>query len=112
MADSDIAGQASDFPTNPEDFDSDERISFSKQLGRFILVRDDGVEFEFVETAKKWILSIDEDLMEQQRKAYAVEGVDPEETVEDLRKKRKKQYVNGEDVSSRSLTMSNSDCVM
>lgn len=90
---------ASSFPLNPEEFDADERISFAKLDRKFILVQSDGSEFEFDDALKRWIPILDEALLEQQRRAYAVTGVDEEETVESLRKKRKKVYVNGEDVS-------------
>ena len=91
---------ASAFPINPEDFDSDDRISFSKLDNKFLLVQDDGTEFEFDEAIKRWIPVFDEALLEEQQKAYMVSGVDESEPVEAMRRKRKKEYVNGEDVSS------------
>lgn len=87
------------FPLNPEDFDGDERISFSKLDNKFVLVQSDGSEFEFDEALRRWIPVLDEALLEEQRRAYVVAGVDEEEPVEAARKKRKKEYVNGEDVS-------------
>lgn len=90
---------ASTFPTNPEEFDSDERISFSKLDNKFLLVQPDGTEYEFDDAIKRWIPIIDEALAEEQQKAYRVEGVDESEPVEAMKKKRKKEYVNGEDVS-------------
>lgn len=89
---------ASSFPLNPEEFDSDDRISFSKLDNKFLLVQDDGTEFEFDDAIKRWIPVLDEALLEEQRKAYAVQGVDENEPVEAQRRKRKKEYVNGEDV--------------
>jgi hypothetical protein len=89
----------SSFPLNPEEFDSDDRISFSKLDNKFLLVQDDGTEFEFDEALKRWIPVLDEALLEQQRRAYAVSGVDENEPVDALKRKRKKEYVNGEDVS-------------
>lgn len=41
-------------------------------------------------------LQLDQSLLEEQSKAYKVEGVD--ESAPTLPKKRKKQYVNGEEV--------------
>ncbi|PHH86176.1 hypothetical protein CDD83_10622 [Cordyceps sp. RAO-2017] len=49
-----------EFPTNPDDFDKDERISFSKLEDRFIAVHDDGSEFEFDPKLKHWV-PIDDD---------------------------------------------------
>ena len=48
----------SNFPTNPEDFDADDRISFSKLDNKFILEADDGQEFEFDEALKRWVPAV------------------------------------------------------
>jgi HIV Tat-specific factor 1 len=88
---------ASGFPTNPEEFDADERISFSKLDGKFLLVQDDGAEFEFDEALRRWVPVLDEALLEEQQRAYRVSGVDEHEPVVAARRKRKKEYVNGED---------------
>ncbi|KAI4097287.1 MAG: hypothetical protein LQ344_000386 [Seirophora lacunosa] len=85
------------FPTNPEDFDADDRISFSKLDSKFILETDDGQEFEFDDALKRWVPALDNALLEQQRQAYAVQGVDESEPAQPLKKKRKQEYVNGED---------------
>jgi HIV Tat-specific factor 1 len=90
--------EGSSFPTNPEEFDSDYRISFSKIDNKFLLVQDDGTEFEFDDAIKRWIPVVDETLLEEQQKAYRVSGVDETEPVEAMKRKRKKEYVNGEDV--------------
>ncbi|KAL8873174.1 MAG: hypothetical protein Q9174_001310 [Haloplaca sp. 1 TL-2023] len=87
----------SGFPTNPEDFDADDRISFSKLDNKFILEADDGQEFEFDDALKRWVPALDNALLEQQRQAYAVKGVDENEPAQPDKKKRKQQYVNGED---------------
>jgi len=96
-------GGTSTFPTNPEDFDSDDRISFSQLDNKFLLVHENGTEYEFNEGKNgaegRWIAVLDEELMEQQQRAYAVQGVDENEPVDAMRRKRKKEYVNGEDVS-------------
>lgn len=52
------------FPTNPEEFDSDDRISFSKLDQKFIAVHDDGSEYEFNAELKRWVLADDEPLEE------------------------------------------------
>ena len=88
------------FPTDPSEFDADERISFSKLDNKFVLVQDDGTEFEFDDALKRWVSTVDEALLEEQQKAYRVSGVDENEPVEALQRKRKKEYINGEDVSS------------
>jgi len=88
----------SSFPTNPEEFDSDDRISFSKLDNKFLLVQDDGTEFEFDDAIKRWIPVVDEALLEEQQRAYRMSGVDETEPVEAMKRKRKKEYVNGEDV--------------
>jgi HIV Tat-specific factor 1 len=87
------------FPTNPVEFDSDDRISFSTLDNKFLLVQEDGTEFEFDEAIKRWIPVLDEALLEVQQRAYMVSGVDESEPVETMKRKRKKEYVNGEDVS-------------
>ncbi len=46
----------SGFPQNPEDFDADPRISFSKVSNKFILETDqDGGEYEFDDKLKRWV---------------------------------------------------------
>ncbi|KAI4245880.1 MAG: hypothetical protein L6R42_010075, partial [Xanthoria sp. 1 TBL-2021] len=88
---------SSSFPTNPEDFDADDRISFSKLDNKFILEADDGQEFEFDEALKRWVPALDTALLEQQRQVYAVQGVDESEPAQPQKKKRKQVYINGED---------------
>jgi hypothetical protein len=43
-------------------------------------------------------LQLDDALLEQQRQAYAVKGVDESEPAQQPKKKRKQVYTNGEDV--------------
>jgi hypothetical protein len=88
----------STFPLDPAEFDGDDRISYSKLDNKFLLVQDDGTEFEFDEAIRRWIPVLDEALLEEQQRAYAMEGVDENEPVDTQRKKRKKEHVNGEDV--------------
>jgi hypothetical protein len=99
------AGAMAAFPTDPSEFDSDDRISFSKLDGKFLLVQDDGSEFEFDDAMKRWIPVLDEALLEEQQRAYKVSGVDESAPVEAGRKKRKAEYVNGEDVSVFSFSL-------
>lgn len=49
---------SSSFPRNPEDFDADLRISFSKPDNKFILEADDGQEFEFDDALKRWVPAV------------------------------------------------------
>ncbi|POS83797.1 hypothetical protein EPUL_005089 [Erysiphe pulchra] len=92
----------SSFPTNLQDFDGDERISFSKTDNKFILVQSDGSEFIFDEAIKRWVPVVDEALLEAQQMAYKVAGVDENEPVDVKNRKRKKEYVNGEDCNGRA----------
>ncbi|KAM0260526.1 hypothetical protein ACHAQJ_002760 [Trichoderma viride] len=50
------------FPTDVQEFDSDDRISFSKLDNKFIAVHDDGTEFEFDAELKKWTPTEEEPL--------------------------------------------------
>lgn len=43
------------FPTNPEDFDADDRISYSKTSETYVLEAEDGSEWEFAPKAGKWV---------------------------------------------------------
>jgi HIV Tat-specific factor 1 len=92
------SAKSSSFPTDPSEFDADDRISFSKLDNKFLLVVSDGTEYEFDDAIKRWIPVVDEALLEEQQRAYQVAGVDESEPVDALKRKRKKEYVNGEDV--------------
>ncbi|TGO24494.1 hypothetical protein BPAE_0101g00120 [Botrytis paeoniae] len=98
-----IEAATAPFPTNPEEFDSDDRISFSKLDQKYLLVQDDGTEFEFDDAIKRWIPVLDEALLEEQQKAYKVSGVDESEPVDAIKRKRKQEYVNGEDEGGRMV---------
>jgi HIV Tat-specific factor 1 len=43
------------FPTDPEAFDQDDRISFSKLSNTHILETEDGREFEYDAQLKRWV---------------------------------------------------------
>ncbi|XP_044724753.1 RNA recognition motif domain-containing protein [Hirsutella rhossiliensis] len=75
-----------DFPTNPDEFNNDERISFSKLDNTFIAVHDDGTEFEFDADLKQW-LPTDQDLLEEVDELW--DGASSAEADEDLQRKRK-----------------------
>ncbi|KAI1804036.1 hypothetical protein F4811DRAFT_521929 [Daldinia bambusicola] len=63
-------GPGLSFPTDPHEFEQDERISFSKLDNKYIAVQDDGSEFEWDYQLKRWIPVIDEELLAQQQLAY------------------------------------------
>ncbi|KAK2858372.1 hypothetical protein FQN49_004803 [Arthroderma sp. PD_2] len=85
----------STFP-RPEDFDTDPRVSFSKLDNKYILETDNGEEFTYDDALKRWIPSLDESLMEQQREAYKIQGVDEEEPAnfKALQEKKKRKHNN------------------
>ena len=59
MADSNTTNPLrSSFPQNADDFDADERISFSKVDNKFILEAEDGQEFEFDDVLKRWVPAV------------------------------------------------------
>ncbi|KAI1935512.1 hypothetical protein LOZ57_006892 [Ophidiomyces ophidiicola] len=81
----------SSFPRNPTEFNSDPRISFSKLDKKYILETEDGDEYLYDEILKRWIPSLDDSLIEQQREAYKVHGVDENEVVVRPPRKKRKQ---------------------
>ncbi|ORY66357.1 uncharacterized protein BCR38DRAFT_429988 [Pseudomassariella vexata] len=86
------------FPIDPQEFDSDERISFSKLDNKFIAVQDDGTEFEFDAQLKRWIPTLDEELVAQQQSAYGVDATTEDSNIGHPRKKRK---TNGDQPHAR-----------
>ncbi|KAL9636903.1 MAG: hypothetical protein Q9164_002538 [Protoblastenia rupestris] len=97
----------SSFPQDPAEFDADSRISFDKLNQKFILETEDDkgqpLEFEYDDALKRWIPVVDDDLLEQQRAAYAVQGVDESEPVQAGKKRKKVEYVNGEEETGGRL---------
>ncbi|PYH99383.1 putative nuclear mRNA splicing factor-associated protein [Aspergillus ellipticus CBS 707.79] len=89
---------AGSFPQDPSEFDSDPRISFSKLDNRFILETEEGQEYVYDTILKRWIPTVDDDLLRQQQEAYKVHGVDESEeiTAAYLKKKRKLQGTTDE----------------
>lgn len=55
ISDPSLNSSRSLFPRNPEDFDGDPRISFSKADNKFILETEDGQEYEFDHALKRWV---------------------------------------------------------
>ncbi|KAI0889994.1 uncharacterized protein GGS22DRAFT_149687 [Annulohypoxylon maeteangense] len=98
MADPQPAPGGLSFPTNPQEFELDERISFSKLDSKYIAVQDDGSEFEWDAQLRRWIPVLDEELLAQQQSAYggAASPDDNEGNSSNLpNKKRKKGHANG-----------------
>ncbi|XDG06526.1 hypothetical protein ABKA04_006141 [Annulohypoxylon sp. FPYF3050] len=84
------------FPTNPQEFEHDERISFSKLDNKYIAVQDDGSEFEWDSQLKRWIPVLDEELLAQQQSAYGgAASPDDDSSSNAPNKKRKKGHANG-----------------
>ena len=77
------------FPTNPEEFDADDRISFSKVSNTFLLETEDGREFHWDNALRRWTASLDDGELARQQEAYAVQGVDEAEPALNPRNKRK-----------------------
>ncbi|CEN62350.1 hypothetical protein ASPCAL08986 [Aspergillus calidoustus] len=87
----------SNFPQDPSEFDSDPRISFSKLDNKFILETEDGQEYSYDTILKRWIPTVDEDLLQKQQEAYRVQGVDEDEKANAQQfKKKRKQGEEGE----------------
>lgn len=83
------------FPTDPAQFDADDRISFSKLDNKYIAVQDDGTELEFDSSLKRWIPitdEADEALIEQQQLGYMAGGPDDSSSSSAQGKKRKQDH--------------------
>jgi HIV Tat-specific factor 1 len=50
-----MATNRAPFPSNPGDFDSDTRISFSKTANNYILEDENGEEWEWFPRLSKWV---------------------------------------------------------
>ncbi|KAL0261034.1 hypothetical protein SLS55_004726 [Diplodia seriata] len=96
-----MANTRNAFPKTREEFDADDRVSWSKADNKFILEETNGNEWEFDDRLKRWVPTVDKDLLEQQGKAYQVAGVDESEDVSE-KFKAKKRKANGGGDDSRS----------
>lgn len=85
------------FPTDVQEFDSDDRISFSKLDNKFIAVHDDGTEFEFDAELKKWAPVEDEPLDDDLDDLREYSGTPADDDASN--KKRKLGGENGDAVS-------------
>lgn len=50
-----LTSEAQRFPVNYEDFQADSRISWSRISNKWTLEADDGSEYEFDDSLKRWI---------------------------------------------------------
>ncbi|UKZ79563.1 hypothetical protein TrVFT333_007321 [Trichoderma virens FT-333] len=82
------------FPTDVQEFDSDERISFSKLDNKFIAVHDDGTEFEFDADQKKWVPAEEEPLEDDLDDLREYSGTPADDDASN--KKRKQGVENGD----------------
>ncbi|KAJ6120528.1 nuclear mRNA splicing factor-associated protein [Penicillium sp. IBT 18751x] len=94
-------GATRNFPTDPNEFDSDLRISFSKLDNKFILETEDGQEFEWDSAIKRWVHQVDEELLKQQQEAYKVAGVEDDEPLHPRDRKKRKQQTSGDDAEAQ-----------
>ena len=46
------------FPADVDEFDADDRVSFSKTDGKWILETDEGTEYEWDNALKRWIQAV------------------------------------------------------
>ncbi|KAI1616001.1 hypothetical protein EDD36DRAFT_414917 [Exophiala viscosa] len=76
------------FPRSPSSFDADPRVSFSKLDDKFILETDEGNEFVWDTALRRWIPTLDQELLDQQGEIYKVEGVDENATVPNKKKRK------------------------
>ncbi|ETS87670.1 hypothetical protein PFICI_01498 [Pestalotiopsis fici W106-1] len=86
-----MAAPSLSFPVNPDDFESDDRISFSKLDNKHIAVQDDGTEFEFDTQLKRWIPALTEEEIEAQQRMYGGTPEDQAEASDNNNNKRKRK---------------------
>lgn len=55
MAPEDAELAQTSFPIDPETFDQDDRISFSKLSNTYLLETEDGQEFEYDSQLRRWV---------------------------------------------------------
>ncbi|EEU48520.1 uncharacterized protein NECHADRAFT_74744 [Fusarium vanettenii 77-13-4] len=87
------------FPTDPREFDGDDRISFSKLDNKFIAVHDDGNEYEFDADQKRWILTDDEPLEPEHFDTHELHGGHTSQVSQDEGSRKRK---NGSGPSSET----------
>lgn len=100
---------ADSFPTNVQEFDADERISFSKLDQKFIAVHDDGNEYEFDADSKRWVLA-DEETIDDDAHLYGGEA-SASVTEDGQSRKRKSASRDTSEVSSRVVATKSCDSI-
>ncbi|KAH6657498.1 hypothetical protein BKA67DRAFT_190280 [Truncatella angustata] len=70
------------FPTDPSEFDTDHRISFSKLDNKYIAVQEGGTEFEFDAQLKRWIPTYDDEELAAQQRMYGGSPADDDDDAE------------------------------
>ncbi|KAK9769363.1 putative RRM domain-containing protein [Seiridium cardinale] len=87
-----MAAPSLSFPTNLDEFETDDRISFSKLDNKYIAVQDDGTEFEFDTQLKRWIPTLDEEELAAQRRMYGGSPDDDQaDSTENGNKRKRKE---------------------
>ncbi|KAK6196924.1 60S ribosomal protein L6 [Pestalotiopsis sp. IQ-011] len=86
-----MAAPSLSFPVNPDEFDTDDRISFSRLDNKYIAENDDGTEFEFDAQLKRWIPTLTEEEIAAQQRMYGGVPEDQEEAGGDNNTKRKRK---------------------
>ncbi|KJR84777.1 HIV Tat-specific factor 1 [Sporothrix schenckii 1099-18] len=97
MADQGV-GQIWTFPTDISQFDDDERISYSRLDRKYIAVQDDGTEFEFDQSLRRWIPLADNDDADEGSAIDAFAAAHQQESSASESRKRKPDhsYYNSE----------------
>ena len=89
------------FPIDIQEFDSDDRISFSKLDNKFIAVHHDGSEYEFDADLKKWVLPADDNEL-QDHDVHSYGGQLSTEAPDEAASKKRKNGSDGTDQVSSS----------
>ena len=88
------------FPTDPAQFDNDDRISFSRLDNKHIAVQSDGHEYEFDADLRRWLPIVDEALIHAQQAAYGTAHEDDQHSESSRHgQKRKKGPSDDREVS-------------
>ncbi|RMD43699.1 hypothetical protein DV735_g1421, partial [Chaetothyriales sp. CBS 134920] len=90
-------GFPSGFPKSPSQFDTDPRVSFSRLDNKFLLETEEGTEYEWDTSLKRWIPVLDQELLDQQAAIYRVEGVEDEDDASASGANKKKRKKNGDE---------------
>ncbi|SPN97049.1 related to cold sensitive U2 snRNA supressor [Cephalotrichum gorgonifer] len=92
-----MAAAALSFPTDVEEFNNDDRISFSRLSNTYIGVHDDGSEFEFHANLKRWIRVADDEHHEEDTEMQAGSSLHPDSDPHTRPNKRKTSPAQNDD---------------